>query len=219
MNLLQIAIAQLGVKEIAGDEHNPVVLKYAEETGIQGIDTDEIPWCSTFVNWCAFKAGLPKSEKPNARSWLHVGKSTSSPTPGDVVVFWREALDSWKGHVGIFFGYSQDGTKVFCLGGNQGNQVSIQAYDAAKVLDFRRLEKQEKLTIPSTQLKKGDKGIRVTQLQQILNFLKYNCGDADGDFGGKTDKALRFLQANHQVKIDGIYGNGSKTLIESLLQE
>ena len=71
--LLKIAFNELGTEEIAGDEHNPEVLKYAKDTKINGITSDEIAWCSTFVNWVAWKSGLQYSGKPNARSWLNVG--------------------------------------------------------------------------------------------------------------------------------------------------
>ncbi len=218
MTFLQIAMAELGTKEISGTEHNPQVLAYANEAGITGIHTDEVPWCSTFVNWCAHKAKLSKSGKANARSWLSVGTATNHPKPGDIVVFWREAVDSWKGHVGIFLGFTQDASKVHCLGGNQGNAVTIQAYDAGKVLGFRRLENATTLDIPNPTLKRGDKGVRVTKLQHLLNFLGCDCGDPDGDFGGKTEAAMRKFQANHILGIDGIYGNESKILMESLMQ-
>ncbi len=52
---------------------------------------------------------------------LVLGLPIDIPEFGDVVVFWRERRDSWKGHVGFFHGFSQDGTRVYCLGGNQGN--------------------------------------------------------------------------------------------------
>jgi len=219
MTLLEYAIGELRVKEIPGVEHNPEVLKYAKETGIRGINTDEVPWCSTFINWCAMKTGVPKSGKPNARSWLKVGTNTSDPSPGDIVVFWRESIDSWKGHVGVFMGYSSDGKRVFSLGGNQGNAVSIAAYDANKVLGYRKLDKVTNLVIPNPVLKRGAKGTPVVNLQKILNHLGCNCGDPDGDFGSKTESALRLLQANNQLEVDGVYGKNTKTIIESLMQE
>ena len=45
--LLKIAFNQLGTEEIVGNENNPQVVKYATESGIKGINNDEIPWCST----------------------------------------------------------------------------------------------------------------------------------------------------------------------------
>ena len=112
--LLKIAFGELGTEEIAGEGNNPEVLKYAKESGITGFTTDEIAWCSTFVNWVATKAGLQQSGKANARSWVYVGTRVTIPEPGDVVVFWRESPQSWKGHVAIFLGFSIDKKRVFC---------------------------------------------------------------------------------------------------------
>lgn len=219
MELLKIAASQLGITEISGSENNEQIVRYATETGISGISNDEIAWCSTFVNWCAKQVGLPMSGKPNARSWLRVGAASTQPEPGDVVVFWRESLHSWKGHVAIFLGFNEQGNKLFCLGGNQGNAVSIASYDTAKVLGYRRLTKTKKLSMPQPILKKSDKGNEVIKLQLVLNQLKYICGDADGHFGQKTHDALMLLQANNQLNLDGIYGNKTKTCMESLMQQ
>lgn len=218
MNLLKVAASQLGVQEIEGIEDNPQVVAYAKETGITGIETDEIPWCSTFINWCAKQANLPMSHKPNARSWVNIGKLIHLPKAGDVVVFWRESPTSWKGHVAIFLGFNKSGKKVICLGGNQKNAVSIMEYDAEKVLTYRRLEEIETFNVPNPVLKKGSKGQSVIQLQILLNHLKCNCGDADGDFGKKTENALKLFQANNLLTINGIYQDEEKNCIESLLQ-
>lgn len=218
MNILKVAFSQLGIKEISGDEDNPQIVKYAEETGIGGINNDEIAWCSTFVNWCAKESDLPLSKKANARSWLNVGQKVTSPKPGDIVVFWRESIHSWKGHVGIFLGFNGNANKLYCLGGNQSNAVTIATYDTGKVLGYRRLVEVKETTVPEPTLKKGNKGQRVIQLQLLLNQLGYNCGDVDGDFGTKTENALKTLQANNQLTIDGEYGLQSKNCIESLLQ-
>lgn len=218
MSILKVAFSQLGIQEISGSEDHPQIVKYATETQITGINNDEIPWCSTFVNWCAKEANLPMSGKASARSWLSVGKKVINPEPGDIVVFWRESPHSWKGHVGIFLGFNKDSSKVFCLGGNQGDAVSISDYDMEKVLNYRRLEEIQKLRIPNPILKKGDLGAQVVQLQLVLNHLNYNCGDADGDYGTKTKNAIMLLQANHQLTVNGEYNNESKNIIESLMQ-
>ncbi len=215
--LIKIAASQLGVHEIHGTEDNPVIVNYARETGITGITNDEISWCSTFVNWVCMKAGFRMSGKPDARSWLNIGEKITSPKPGDIVVFWRESLQSWKGHVGFFMGYSSDGSKVFSLGGNQGDAVSIKAYDAAKVLGFRRIAEVVNIEIPQPVLEKDSRGDEVMKLQILLNYLGYNCGDEDGVFGNKTDNALRLLQANNGIQIDGVYGNQTRGIIENLL--
>ncbi|UAB85449.1 TIGR02594 family protein [Zunongwangia sp. SCSIO 43204] len=218
MDLLKIAASQLGTKEISGSEDNPQIVKYAEESGIIGITNDEIAWCSTFVNWVAKKAGLQSSGSAAARSWTNIGIAVKDPKPGDIVVFWREDPLSWKGHVGFFTGFNKDASIVYCLGGNQSNAVNITGYDAKKVLSYRRISQVDTISIPQPTLKRRDKGNEVIKLQKLLNFLGYNCGDVDGDFGPKTENALKLFQANNQLTVDGIYTSETLNPVESLLQ-
>ena len=219
-NLFQIAAAEIGVKEIKGDKDTARIVDYAQEAGFKNITDDETPWCSIFVNWCCLKAGLQRTHKANARSWLTVGLPVDNPVPGDVVIFWREDVRSWKGHVGIFVGFSKDLKQVFTLGGNQKNSVSIQGYDKDKVLGFRRLATEGNSEIPSGDplLKVGSQGEEVKKLQQVLNDLGYNCGAVDGVFGPRTASRLKALQKAEGKKIDGIYGKGTQALIENIFQ-
>lgn len=217
--LLKTAFAELGTEEIVGSRHNPEVLKYAKETNIKGITTDEIPWCSTFVNWVAWKSGLQHSGKANARSWLNVGQKVTSPEPGDIVVFWRESPQSWKGHVGIFIGVSADKKRVYCLGGNQGNRVSVSAYRINTVLSYQRLAPTKQLTIPDPILQKGDAGPKVVALQDALKQLAIDVGTSDGDFGKKTEAGVKELQTRKpNLAISGVYDAETRDLLESLFQ-
>lgn len=138
MNHLEIALAEYGVSEIKGELDNPEILKYFNEIGFNGDQfKDETAWCSAFVNWACHKSNLRRSNALNARSWLNVGESVYSPRIGDVVVFWRESKDSWKGHVGFYI--NTVGDMIYVLGGNQGNKVCISPYHKDMLLDFRRL--------------------------------------------------------------------------------
>jgi uncharacterized protein (TIGR02594 family) len=217
--LLQKAFEELGTKEIPGQKHNQHIVNYAKESGFSFVNDDETPWCSIFINWCCKQTGLERSEKANARSWLQTGTKTTNPKPGDIVVFWRESIHSWKGHVGLFLGYSEEYDKLFCLGGNQSDSVSIAAYDASKVLGFRRLEEEEAISLPKPVLQSGDKNNEVIKLQQLLNRFDCPCGDADGIFGPKTQSALELFQSNNGLTIDGIYGKQTKNRMEALLQQ
>lgn len=217
--LLKIAFNELGTEEIVGDANNPEVVKYATETGISGIKNDEIAWCSTYVNWVTMKAGLQNSKKANARSWLNVGLKVTSPEPGDVVIFWRESIQSWKGHVGFFLGFSSDKKRVYCLGGNQGNRVSVSAYRTKQVLSYQRLAELDKITIPDPILQKGSKGKNVVALQNALKLQDINVGTSDGDFGKKTEDGIKELQTRKpNLEITGIYNAETRDLLESLFQ-
>jgi len=165
------------------------------------------------------KAGLKQSEKANARSWLEVGLNVDNdPEPGDIVIFWRDSVDSWLGHVGIYFGFSKDGKRVYCLGGNQGNQVSVSAYPLERVLGFRRLAEAGLTTLPDPVLKQGDKGDVVKALQDALKAAGYNCGTSDGDYGGKTESAVKLLQEGKPgLAKDGIYNEETKDALFDML--
>ncbi|GAA5038314.1 hypothetical protein GCM10011506_34720 [Marivirga lumbricoides] len=220
--LIQKAISQLGEKEVQGkDSHNPTIIQYAQEAGFTWVNDDETPWCSIFVNWVAKSCQLKCSNKANARSWLTIGKNVdANPEPGDIVIFWRESKLSWKGHVGFFFGYSHDVKRVYCLGGNQGNQVSISAYPSETVLGFRRLVSSSITVLPEPILKINDKGNRVKLLQTALNSAGINCGTSDGDFGPKTEAAVSMLQSmSGNLTIDGIYSVETQQYLQSLLTE
>ncbi|MTI22657.1 TIGR02594 family protein [Fulvivirga sp. RKSG066] len=221
-SIISTAVAELGQKEISGpDAHNQTIVNYAHESGFNWVNDDETPWCSIFVNWVAKKSNLKGTNKANARSWLLIGQNTdTNPEPGDVVIFWRESIHSWKGHVGFFFGYSKSGDRVYCLGGNQGNQVSISAYPTDTVLGFRRLQPSTIVSLPEPDLQKGDTGDQVKALQDALKMAGFNCGTSDGDFGNKTFSALKELQsASGFLKIDGVYGAKTKDYLFNILNE
>jgi uncharacterized protein (TIGR02594 family) len=127
---------------------------------------DETAWCSAFVNYCCRLLGVErsgdsaavfmgvegvevtlKSQALRARSWLMVGTEVT-PTdarPGfDVVILKRGSGDQpgaavieASGHVGFYHSHTED--KVFILGGNQGNTVSVQGYPRDRILGVRRL--------------------------------------------------------------------------------
>lgn len=220
--LIKKAISQLGEKEIEGaDLHNPTIIQYAKEAGFKWINDDETPWCSIFANWVAKSCLLKGSNKANARSWLLIGKNVDAePEPGDVVIFWRGNIHSWQGHVGFFFGFSKDTSRVYCLGGNQGNQVSISAYPTNTVLGFRRLIASTIIKLPDPILKRDNKGDKVKLLQTTLNSAGFNCGTSDGDFGPKTKAAVSLVQSTSgHLQITGIYDQQTQEYLLSILTQ
>ena len=123
-----------GVREYVGPGDNPRIVEYHAATSFRATD-DEVPWCSSFVNWCFQQVGYEGTRSAAARSWLHWGTSLDHPHYGCVVVLARGKNPS-LGHVGFFTDRRPDG-KVVLLSGNQGNAVSIAAFDAQRVLDYR----------------------------------------------------------------------------------
>ncbi|WP_452219688.1 C40 family peptidase [Lacinutrix salivirga] len=214
---LKIAFGELGQKEITGATHNERILEYQNSTGLE-FGTDEVPWCSIFANWVALQANLPMSNKANARSWLKVGHKTNWPQPGDIVVFWRSSINSWKGHVGFFIGYTKSGKSIYCIGGNQNDAVNIQTYPLTRILQFRSLtdKLEDLLAIPTGYLRQGDSSENVKLLQIILIELNHLTGNADAVFGPKTELALKAFQTKHNITVDGIYGSETRKTFQQL---
>lgn len=132
----KIALEKMGVKEIAGAKHNSIIVDMFKR--VVGKEyPDEVSWCAALVGSCLERVGINSTKSLLARSYLNFGQETNSPKRGDIVVFWRESPDSWKGHVGFYAGKS--GSNILCLGGNQSNQVSIAHYPESRVLSYRKV--------------------------------------------------------------------------------
>jgi len=131
---LEIAESQLGVAEIPGLTHNDAILTYHKSTKLKATE-DEVPWCSSYVNWVLKKAGIQGTDSAAARSWLDWGVPLSEPKIGAVTVLSR-GKNPALGHVGFFMGFTESG-KVSLLGGNQGDSVSIQEFPKTKVISYR----------------------------------------------------------------------------------
>ncbi|MBQ6595664.1 MAG: peptidoglycan-binding protein [Clostridia bacterium] len=57
---------------------------------------------------------------------------------------------------------------------------------------------------PEGTLRRGDRGDDVKALQEGLNAAGYDCGKADGDFGKKTEAAVKAIEAAHGIDADGV---------------
>ncbi|MBS7299443.1 MAG: peptidoglycan-binding protein [Eubacteriales bacterium] len=62
-------------------------------------------------------------------------------------------------------------------------------------------------------LRSGSKGDDVVKLQTALNALGYDCGEADGIFGAKTEAAVRNFQRDHSLTVDGIAGRDTQAAL------
>lgn len=131
---LIIAISQIGIKEIPGEESNSQINKYLSTVDLPS--DDEIPWCSAFVNWCLVEAGRQGTATPTARSFLHWGTPTFEPKTGDIVVL-KRGTGHWQGHVGFFLDYHY--AYIYLLGGNQSNSVCISLYKRKDILSYREV--------------------------------------------------------------------------------
>lgn len=111
----------------APGQDNPRIIGYLESTTYDGRITDEVYWCSAFVNWCITKAGFRGTNSAAAASWLTWGKKLDRPRLGCVTVF--------DHHVGFYAGDAGD--RIRLLGGNQSDTVNTIKRAKSEVLGYR----------------------------------------------------------------------------------
>lgn len=75
--------------------------------------------------------------------------------------------------------------------------------------------KKPKYTLPSGVLRRGAKGQAVRQLQTALNAANFRVGTVDGDYGPKTEDAVRRFQSVHLPReVDGVYGPNTRKALD-----
>lgn len=146
-------------REIGENNGGPFVERYAGREGVA--------WCAHFVSYVVELAAksehveMPFHSTGGARNILRqlerkgltwsldgdldevADDDSRIPRPGDLVFWWRDAPDSWKGHVEIVVSY-RDG-QLWTIGGNRGSfpaPVRVFSYVVErerKMLGFGRL--------------------------------------------------------------------------------
>ena len=128
----------IGVEEVPGQDHNSRILEYHSTTSLKA-KTDEVPWCSSFVNWCFTQNGIQGTNSAAASSWANWGQDLGqNPAYGSIGL--EAGGKNGVRHVGFTIGYSKNGG-IRLLGGNQGyplGTVRISEYKrGAKFAGFR----------------------------------------------------------------------------------
>lgn len=128
------ALELYGVTETVGSKHNPIIMGWAKETGLEKVYTaDEIPWCGLYIAVVMHRSERPVVQNPLwALNWNNFGVRVTTPMLGDVLTFTRKS----GGHVGIYVG--EDATAYHVLGGNQGNQVNVVRIAKSRLSQARR---------------------------------------------------------------------------------
>lgn len=128
MKWLDEARKHHGLREVPGKGDNPIIKGWLIELRAAWRD-DLTAWCGTFVAHCFRIAGKPlPTHWYRALAWKEWGKQLMHPVVGCVAVFIRKG----GGHVAFVVGQDARGN-LLCLGGNQGDAVSIAAFDRARV--------------------------------------------------------------------------------------
>jgi putative chitinase len=136
----KIANDDRGVTEIRGRMDNGRIVEMFAEAGHPYVDDDETPWCAAAMGSWLKRAGLPQTGDLTARSYQKYGREVEggieNAEVGDIVVFWRDHPNSWKGHVGLY--EDQTANRVKVLGGNQRDKVGSNWYVKDRIVAVRR---------------------------------------------------------------------------------
>ncbi len=213
--IMELALKEYFVRETASPTtSNPRVLEYFAAAGASWVKDDSLnAWCSAFMNWLAKTAGLATTRSLLARSWLDVGQPTETPEIGDLVVFWRDSIESGHGHVSLFI--KKEGDYIVCLGGNQSDEVNISRYLASRVMGYRDITKPtppKPKALFDRMLSFGSNGEDVKILQKIIG------AKVDGDFGPKTLEAVKTFQSLYNLKVDGVVGPKTQAILSTLVK-
>jgi uncharacterized protein (TIGR02594 family) len=134
--MLVESLKLLGTAETVGKVHNPLILAWAKDLGLEKVYTaDEIPWCGLVHAYICKMAGkAPQADPLWAQNWAKWGVPLKEPELGCTVVFKRPG----GGHVGLYVG--EDAKCYHILGGNQGNAHSITRIPKERAVAFRNPE-------------------------------------------------------------------------------
>lgn len=130
---LQIALGEVGVKEVPGSGNNPKVIEYHSATTLKA-KADAIAWCASFASWVLEMAGIRSTRSAWARDYLNWGVRLSAPRRGCIVVHERNAPGG-DSHVNFFL--RDLGDSIECVGGNQSNAVTIARFPKSSILGYR----------------------------------------------------------------------------------
>lgn len=229
--LLLLAKNEVGTKEYPENSDNVKYNTAYYGRAVKSTASTKYYWCVVFIWWLFQQAGLSRlfydggkiascgSLKTYAKQrgqWV-----TSGYRRGDLIMF-NFSGKSAPQHIGICV--EVNGSKITTIDGNtgagesgsqdNGGMVQIRTRNVSCVVGAYRpkyegsvdVAKIQTVTVNAPVLKKGVNHEAVKILQAYLNASGYNCGDVDGDFGTKTDAALRAFQKDHGLTVDGICG-------------
>lgn len=164
----------------------------------------------------AFRVFNPKYSDRNAANF----KSQFVKSGAITAIPEIQGLGVWKsGHIGIYIG---NGKVCECRGVNYGvviSKLSTQKwthYGFLKDVDYGDVPII--ISPPSPEnpvLKNGAVGESVKRLQELLNALSNAGLKVDGEFGAKTELAVRDFQSKNGLKADGIVGEKTWAVLKT----
>ena len=217
--LLKTAEGEKGTKENPKGSNK---VKYNTAYYGREVSGSAYPWCCAFIWWLFDKCdaselfyGGKKTASCTTLMNFYKKKGQTSTTPKvGSLVFFNWGSGTKAKHIGIVKKVNADGS-FYTI---EGNTAIGNDSNGGEVMERKRYKYQviafaypytggeKKVTVKLPTLKRGSKGDSVKALQILLNGNGYNCGAVDGDFGLKTESALRRYQVDHELTQDAIAG-------------
>ena len=169
-----------------------VILKTCEHFG-KGAETARMVLCGDFDDYTYNSVALYKK----------AGRWSNTAHRGDQIFF------GGSGHTGIVT--SVESGTVHTIEGNKADEVRRGSYSTSSpsIIGYGRPRYDlitGKITAADMPLvKKGSKGEAVRKLQEMLNAKGYKLTE-DGDFGSKTEAAVKAYQKANGLEVDGEAG-------------
>ena len=197
-----------------------------------------------FIDWCFYKAlGLERARElligwsagcTQDWNWLKsAGRIVNEPQRGDLIFFRNLS------HIGII--ESVEGNIIHTIEGNTSNTselvinggcVARKTYSktSSAIYGYARPDynnedngdiieqpKEENNEITYSLIRKGSKGalVRIAQEKLLAKGYKLPKYGADGDYGSETVEAVKELQKDANIGIDGIIGNDTWGVLNS----
>ncbi len=131
----------IGLREdTSKSRHNPTIVSWLKKMGSFTGEArswyleDETPWCGLFVGYCLGVTNrFVVKDWYRAKAWADTTKMTKLDRPayGCLAVYTREG----GGHVAFVVGKDSVG-RIVCLGGNQGNAVSLAPFAVDRPAEY-----------------------------------------------------------------------------------
>jgi uncharacterized protein (TIGR02594 family) len=199
---LAAAWAELGVRETAGSQSNDRVVRYFAEAGRDDVRDDSVAWCAAFAGAMLKRGGETGTGSLLARSYLDWGTPLKEPRLGAIAVLTRGS-DPGAGHIGFLVGTA--GKRLFLLGGNQSDGVTVEGYDASRLLGYRW---------PAKAAVAADNGVFARALAHVLKMEGGYTNDPY-DPGGPTNQGVT-LKVFAQWKGEALNAGSRERLIAEL---
>lgn len=193
----------------ASDAHPTIVSKCP---ALNGRSCQDCKWgigvrifdCRGFTAWLLREVGLDltgqgaTSQYNTAANWIRRGEIKQMP---DCVCCVFRRKDGKMEHTGMHVG---GGVVIDCSTGV--SSVGMRGWTHYGIPVGLYSEEEIPVETVKPTLRKGDRGDEVKELQEQLNAMGYDCGEADGVFGTRTRNAVIKFQTDNGLKPDGIVG-------------